>query len=53
MDNEISSPEDLNQEGLARYVLDMFHRTMVHYTMWFLEVEHQLGMKKALDVMKK
>lgn len=53
MGNEISSPEDLNQEGLARYVLDMFHRTMVHYTMWFLEVEHQLGMKKALDIMKK
>ena len=53
MGNEIEKPEDLNQEDLARYVLDMFRRIMVHYTMWFLEVEHQVGMKKALDILKK
>jgi hypothetical protein len=30
----------------------MFHRTLVHYTFWFREIEHQMGMKKALDIMK-
>lgn len=52
MNNAIEKPDDLSQEELARFVLDMFHRTMVHYTLWFREVEHQMGMKKALDVMK-
>jgi hypothetical protein len=49
----IEKPEDLNQEQMAQYVVDMFHRTMVHYTLWFKEVEHQFGMKKALDILKK
>ena len=52
MNNAIEKPDDLSQEELARFILDMFHRTMVHYTLWFREVEHQMGMKKALDVMK-
>jgi len=52
MTTQIEKPEDLSQEELARFILDMFHRTMVHYTLWFREVEHQMGMKKALDIMK-
>ena len=50
---EVAKPEDLNQEDLARLVLDMMHRIMVHYTLWFREVEHQLGFPKALEIMKK
>ncbi len=49
----IEKPEDLGQEELARFVVDMVHRTMVHYTLWFREVEHQLGMEKALEIMDK
>ncbi|MBN2283509.1 MAG: cytosolic protein [Deltaproteobacteria bacterium] len=52
MTGNIEQPEDLGREELARYVLDMFHRTIVHYTLWFMEVEHQMGMKKALEIMK-
>lgn len=51
MGKEIWRPEDLSKEGKARFVMDMFHRTMVHHTLWFREVEHQLGVKKALGVM--
>ena len=48
---EVEKPEDLSQEQMARFVLDMFHRTMVHYTLWFKEVEHQFGMTKALEIL--
>jgi hypothetical protein len=52
MSSGIGSPEELSQSDLARFVMDMFHRTLVHYTMWFREVEHQFGMQKALGIMK-
>jgi hypothetical protein len=48
----IEKPEDLNHEDLARFVLDMIHRIVVHYTMWFSSVEHQFGMDKALEIMR-
>lgn len=37
---------------LVKMVMDSFRRTMVHYGCWFSEVEHQLGMEKALAVEK-
>ena len=52
MGNEIERPEDLSKEGMARFVIDMLHRTIVHHTLWFREVEHQIGFKKALEAMK-
>jgi hypothetical protein len=51
MDDAIERPEELSREDLARLVIDFFHRTMVHHTLWFREVEHQMGMAKALDVL--
>jgi len=52
MENTINGIEDLCPEDMARLVLDMFHRTMVHHTLWFREVEHQFGFEKALAMMK-
>jgi hypothetical protein len=49
---EIDKPEDLPQKDLARLVMDMFYRIMVHHTLWFSEAEHQFGLEKALDMMK-
>jgi hypothetical protein len=43
--------EELDQQELVKLVIDFFHRTMVHHTLWFKEVEHQMGMAKALDVL--
>ncbi len=51
MDRKGQRPEELGQEELARLVVDFLHRTVVHHTLWFAEVEHQLGRVKALDVM--
>jgi hypothetical protein len=52
MGKGIQRVEDLNHEGVARFVLNMFHRIIVHYGFWFVEVEKLLGREKALEIMK-
>jgi hypothetical protein len=51
MDKNLERPEELGGEELARLAIDFFHRTIVHHTLWFAEVEHQMGMSKALDIL--
>jgi len=51
MDKNLEIPEELGREELARLAIDFFHRTIVHHTLWFAEVEHQMGMSKALDIL--
>ena len=41
----------LCNEDLAKLAMDMFYRIIVHHTLWFMEVEHQMGMQEALEVM--
>jgi hypothetical protein len=43
--------EDLSQEELSHLVLDMFHRIVVHYGLWFTEVRHQMGTDAALKAL--
>jgi hypothetical protein len=52
MKDEVESIDDLSQEDTARLVMDMFHRILIHYALWFTEVRHQIGMARALDVLK-
>lgn len=44
-------PEELNQSEMAKLIMDLLHRTIVHHALWFCEVEHQLGRPKALEIM--
>ena len=48
----VESPEDLSHEDLSRFLIDLFHRTLVHYGLWFNEVVHQFGMERALEAMR-
>lgn len=48
---EIMRAEDMDQQQLAEYIVEMLHRMMVHHTLWFREVEHQLGFEEALKAM--
>lgn len=48
---EVFCPEEMKDSELAELILDMVHRMAVHHTLWFREVEHQLGFEKALKVM--
>jgi hypothetical protein len=42
---------DLDQEDLARLVVDFCHRIVMHHAMWFNEVKHQWGREKAYDIL--
>jgi hypothetical protein len=52
MSEKADRVEDLSREDTARLVMDMFHRIIIHYALWFTEVRHQMGMEKALDTLK-
>lgn len=51
MTANMEKPEDLSQNEMAKLIIDLLHRTIVHHTLWFNEVEHQLGMPRALELM--
>ncbi|MBW1713183.1 MAG: cytosolic protein [Deltaproteobacteria bacterium] len=38
-----------DQDQLITFLLDVFRRTIVHYGLWFREVEHQMGFKGAVE----
>jgi len=42
--------DELSQPDLIRCVMEGFHRTLIHYGCWFRDVEHQLGMQRALRI---
>ncbi len=52
MIEDVESVDDLSQKDTARLVMDMFHRILIHYALWFTEVRHQMGMERALDVLE-
>jgi hypothetical protein len=43
--------DDLNHEQTARFVMDVMHRTIIHYALWFTEIRHQMGMEQALEAL--
>jgi hypothetical protein len=53
MNDQVDAVEDLTHEDTARLVLDMFHRIVMHYGIWFNEIKHQMGMEKALDTLER
>lgn len=52
MTTNAENPEELGQEELNRFIMDMFHRIAMHYGLWFREVEHQMGFQKAMDILQ-
>ncbi len=42
---------ELNHQETARFILDLFHRTMIHHCLWFSEVSHQIGREKAFEIL--
>jgi hypothetical protein len=51
MADPVSTVDDLNPEQTARLVMDVMHRTIIHYALWFTEIRHQMGMPKALEAL--
>lgn len=42
--------EQADQDMLVQMVMDGFRRIIVHYGAWFAEVQHQVGLERALAV---
>ena len=51
MFSKVNTVEELDNENTVRFLLDMFHRIIIHYGLWFNEVKHQMGMEKALEAL--
>lgn len=41
---------NLSKAQKIRLLFDFYHRTTMHYAMWFAEVRHQMGTEKAYEV---
>jgi hypothetical protein len=52
MMDDSSAVKDLPKEDRVKYALNLFHRQMLHYVLWFTEIRHQMGMEKALKMLK-
>jgi hypothetical protein len=53
MNNREQNPLDtLDEERVAWFIIDMIHRSIVHHTLWFNELIHQIGLEKAFGVMR-
>ena len=42
--------QDLDPKALARLVVDMLQRLILHHGLWFYEVKHQMGLEKAFEI---
>ncbi len=42
--------EQVDEEVLVKLIMDAFRRIIFHYGAWFAQVEHQLGLEKALEI---
>jgi len=52
MHERAESVDELSQEHLAGFLIDIMHRIIVHHVFWFREVEHQMGQERALQAMQ-
>lgn len=42
----------LDKKETARFIVDLFHRIIVHHGLWYTEVRHQMGPEKALEMLE-
>ncbi|MBN1690528.1 MAG: cytosolic protein [Dehalococcoidia bacterium] len=47
---EMQTVDKLDNSALSRLVVDLIRRSLVHYGIWFSELDHQLGLEKALQI---
>jgi hypothetical protein len=46
-----NSASELDHQGTARFIVDLFQRLIIHHGLWFAEAKHQMGMEKALPLL--
>jgi hypothetical protein len=48
---DTDNANDLTHEENGKFVVDLFHRIIMHHALWFTEVRHQMGEQKALEML--
>ncbi len=51
-DYSAESSSQLDKKETARFIVDLFHRIVVHHGLWYTEVRHQMGTEKALQMLE-
>ncbi|WP_163335777.1 DUF6125 family protein [Desulfopila sp. IMCC35008] len=51
MFDQAQDVNELDHKQTAAYIVDLFHRNIVHHTLWYTEVRHQMGEEKALKIL--
>jgi hypothetical protein len=51
MSVQANNASELDTKETARFIVDIFHRLIIHHGLWFSEVKHQLGTEKALEML--
>lgn len=51
MFDQAQNVNELDRQQTAAYIVDLYHRTIVHHTLWYTEVRHQMGEEKALKML--
>jgi len=47
---DMNGIEKLDNAALSKFAVDLVRRSIMHYGIWFSEVDHQLGLEKALQI---
>lgn len=42
---------ELDHKETAEFIVELFHRIIIHHALWFTEVRHQMGMERALKIL--
>jgi len=51
MATKANNSGELESRETARFIVDLFHRLIIHHGLWFAEAKHQVGMEKALEML--
>ncbi|MCP3887788.1 MAG: cytosolic protein [Desulfobulbaceae bacterium] len=51
METQAQNASELSKEDTAKFVVDMFHRLILHHGLWYAEVKHQMGSEKGLELL--
>ena len=47
-----TSASQLDKKETAQFIVDLFHRIIIHHGLWYAEVKHQMGTEKALELLE-
>lgn len=53
MESNSLQDKNVSAQEMGKIIVDFFHRNMVHHVLWYSEVKHQMGEKRALELFER